>query len=485
MSMSESKRLHPVAAITGLLSALREFIVPFVLIYFFGREGGSYQWFFALAIVIPAFLGIGRWLRFRYQFEGSTLKVEEGLLVQKKITIPKNRVQSIDVSAGLVQRLFGLVSVKIQTAGNEEAAVDLNAVTKEEADRVMSILSQEFAGLDEQHIPPEPEPSFSLSFDQLLAAGLSSGKIGLLLSLVGIVFSQIDTMIEVEDLLYRLEQLLPALAQSTFLLVFSAILLAWIFSVLGTIVSYYGFVLIKKEQELVVRYGLLKKKQVSVPYNRIQAIRFSEGLLRQPFGYGALFVESAGQGDEKQQSSCIIAPYIHRDEVNRVLADVLPEFCVEGVEWQTVPERAHLRYVLRLMRPLLVPVALNSWVFDFGWLSLFAVPFAYVLATAQYRDAAFAHSGSIQMLRFRGLIRSTVIHKRNRIQSVRFSTTPLLMRRDLWSYSITLASVSKTLVYGLSYLGSEQQGVMRDWVFGKNEPTGVDAESRTLLDTTS
>lgn len=484
MSMSDSKRLHPVAAITGLLSALREFIVPFVLIYFFGREGGSYQWFFALAIIIPAFLGVGRWLRFRYQFEGSTLKIEEGLLVQKKVTIPKNRVQSIDVSAGLVQRLFGLVSVKIQTAGNDEAAVDLNAVTKEEADLVISILSKDSSGLEQETIPQETEPSFSLEFNQLLAAGMSSGKIGVILSVVGVFLSQMDAFLEVEDMFYRLEGWLPQLAQSTVLLVVSAVLLTWIFSILGTIFSFYGFVLIKKEHELVVRYGLLKKKQVSVPFNRIQAVRFSEGILRQPFGYGALFVESAGQGDEKQQSSCIIAPYIHRDDVNRVLAEVLPEFCVDYVDWQGVPERSRLRYVLRLMRPLVLMVALSTWYFDYGWLSALVFPFAYVLASAQYRDAAFSHVGDLQLLRFRGIGRSMVIHKRNRIQSVGFNTNPLLMRRNLWSYSITLASVSKNLVYGLSYLGIEQQEAIRRWVFGKSVVSDVSAESSGVIDPT-
>jgi len=468
--MSDSKRLHPVAAITGLLSSLREFIVPFVLIYFFGREGGSYQWFFALAIIIPAVLGVGRWLRFRYLFEGSTLKIDEGLLVQKKITIPKNRVQSIDISAGIIQRIFGLVSVKIQTAGNEETAVDLNAVTKEEADRIISILSKDEVGLEGEHLPSEPEPSFSLGFNQLVAAGMSSGKIGVILSVVGLFLSQLDAMIEVEEMFYRLEQWLPMLAQSTVLLIISAVILTWFFSIVGTIVSYFGFVLVKKENELVVRYGLLRKKQVSIPYNRIQAVRFSEGVLRQPFGYGALFVESAGQGDEKQQSSCVIAPYIHKGHVNRVLAEVLPEFNIESIDWHPVPERSHLRYILRLLRPLVVLIALSTWALDYGWLSAFALPFAYVLASAQYRDAAFAHSGDVQILRFRGIGKTTVIHKRNRIQSVRFITNPLLMRRNLWSYSITLASVSKNLIYGLSYLGIEQQETIRKWVLGKKEP---------------
>ncbi len=466
MSMSEPKRMHPVAAISGLIAALREFIVPLVLIYFFGRGGNQYEWLFGLMLIIPFVAGIGRWFRFTYHIEGTTLKVNEGLFVRKKVTVPKNRVQSVDITAGVVQRIFGLVSVKVLTAGNNEAAVDLTAITNEEARLIVETLRGESIaedGASPRSAAQDLPEVYAITMNQLLAAGATSGQIGVILSVVFTVFSQFDDMIDIDAIMRAFDQWAPFLANSTLLIAVTAIVGTWLLAILGTIVTYFNFTLVRKEKELVVRYGLLKTKQVSIPFNRVQAVRFSEGILRQPFGYGALYVESAGQGDEKQQSSCIIAPYIHVDEVNRVLSELLPELELDHHELTTPPSRAQWRYVLRLIRPVAVIVALAWWLIPYGWISVLLLPVSVLLGMAQYRTAGYMLSGDKLLLRTRSIGRTSVAIKRNRVQATEFKWNPLLHRRDLWSYSVTLASVSKNLVYGISYLGVEQQSEFRGW----------------------
>jgi putative membrane protein len=464
--MSEPRRMHPVAAISGLIAALREFIVPLVLIYFFGRGGNQYDWLFGLILLIPFFAGIGRWLRFTYCIEGTTLKVNEGLFVRKKMTVPKNRVQSVDITAGIIQRIFGLVSVKIKTAGNDEAAVDLTAVKREEAQLIVETLRGELSSdtTTNGELTGENTPIiYSISMNQLLAAGATSGQIGVILSVLITVSSQFDNMIDVDAIINTFDQWAPFLANSTMLIAIVAVLGTWIFAILGTIVTYFSFMLVRREKDLVVRYGLLKTKQVSIPFNRVQAVRFSEGLLRQPFGYGALYVESAGQGDERQQSSCIIAPFIHISEVDRVLAEILPDLTLGTMELTSPPDRAKWRYVLRLLRPVVVIAAISIWLVPYGWISLILLPLSVVLGLAQYKTAGYIISGNKLLLRTRSIGRTTVLLKRSRVQSTEFRWNPLMHRRDLWSYSVTLASVSKNLVYGISYLGVEQQPAFRDW----------------------
>jgi putative membrane protein len=465
-SMSEPRRMHPVAAISGLVAALREFIVPLVLIYFFGRGGSGYDWLFFIVLIIPFFAGIGRWFRFTYSIEGTTLKVNEGLFVRKKVTVPKNRVQSVDITAGVIQRLFGLVSVKVKTAGNDEAAVDLTAVKSEEARLIVETLRGETAydgSVSEFNAGDTSSAVYSISMNQLLAAGATSGQIGVILSVLITISSQFDDMIDIEAIIDTIDQWAPFLVNSSLLIVVTAVLGTWVFAILGTIITYYNFILVRREKELVVRYGLLKTKQVSIPYNRVQAVRFSEGILRQPFGYGALYVESAGQGDERQQSSCIIAPFIHVSEIDRVLSEILPGFSLNVDELKTPPERAKWRYVLRLIRPVAIIIALVVWFVPYGWISLTLLPLAVILGLAQYETAGYHIWGENLLLRTRSIGRTTALIKRARVQSTEFRWNPLMHRRDLWSYSVTLASVAKNLVYGISYLGVEQQSDFRDW----------------------
>ncbi len=478
--MSEPRRMHPVAAISGLIAALREFIVPLVLIYFFGRGGTQYDWLFGLILIIPFFAGIGRWFRFTYCIEGTTLKVNEGLFIRKKVTVPKNRVQSVDITAGLIQRVFGLVSVKVRTAGNELAAVDLTAIRSDEARLIVETLRGEHASVDmDSGDAPGVKPPvvYAITINQLLAAGATSGQIGVILSIVFTVFSQFDDMIDFDAIINTFDKWAPFLANSTLLIALTAVLGTWVFAIIGTIVTYFNFTLVRREKELVVRYGLLKTKQVSIPYNRVQAVRFSEGILRQPFGYGALYVESAGQGDERQQSSCIIAPFIHSSAVDRVLAEILPELTLDVVELQSPPDRAKWRYVLRLIRPVAVITLLATWLIPYGWVSLLLIPLSILLGLAQYHTAGYMISGDKLLLRTRSIGRTTVLIKRGRVQSTEFKWNPLMHRRDLWSYSVTLASVSKNLVYGISYLGMEQQADFKNWfmdgIIKRNRPSDV------------
>jgi putative membrane protein len=465
-SMSEPRRMHPVAAISGLIAALKEFIVPLVIIYFFGRGGNQYDWMFGLILIIPFFAGIGRWFRFTYFIEGTTLKVNEGLFIRKKVTIPKNRVQSVDITAGVIQRVFGLVSVKIKTAGNETAAVDLTAIKSDEARLIVETLRGEIASGDMESgalTDENPPEVYAITMKRLLAAGATSGQIGVILSVVFTIFSQFDDMIDFDAIMRAFDQWAPFLANSTLLFALTAIIGTWVFAILGTILTYFNFTLVRREKEFVVRYGLLKTKQVSIPYNRVQAVRFSEGILRQSFGYGALYVESAGQGDERQQSSCIIAPFIHVSEVNRVLNEILPDLTLDVVVLQSPPDRAKWRYVLRLIRPVVIIVALATWLIPYGWISLVLLPLSITLGLAQYQTAGYMISDNKLLLRTRSIGRTTVLIKRGRVQSTEFKWNPLMHRRDLWSYSVTLASVGKNLVYGISYLGIEQQPDFRNW----------------------
>jgi putative membrane protein len=324
---------------------------------------------------------------------------------------------------------------------------------------------------------------YAITMNQLLAAGATSGQIGVILSVVFTVFSQFDDMIDIDAIMDTFDQWAPFLANSTLLIAITAIIGTWVFAILGTIITYFNFTLVRKDKELVVRYGLLKTKQVSIPFNRVQAVRFSEGILRQPFGYGALYVESAGQGDERQQSSCIIAPFIHVDEIERVLAEILPDLTLDVVELKSPPDRAKWRYVLRLIRPVIVIVALVTWFIPYGWVSLALLPLSILLGLAQYQTAGYMISGDKLLLRTRSIGRTSVLLKRNRVQSTEFIWNPLMHRRDLWSYSVTLASVSKNLVYGISYLGLEQQPEFRDWFKeGIAKPRKNETDSEIVLD---
>lgn len=87
-----------------------------------------------LILWVPATIGLA-WLfyfwppveyrRTRYRIDDEVVEIERGVLWRSSVTVPRPRVQHLDVSQGPVQRYYGLAVLSIYTAGTEHSLVVL------------------------------------------------------------------------------------------------------------------------------------------------------------------------------------------------------------------------------------------------------------------------------------------------------------------------------------------------------------------------
>lgn len=91
-------------------------------------------------LIVHAFL---QWLRFTYRIEDGEFRIESGVFVRKKRYIKLGRIHSIDISEGIIQRIFRLVKVNIETAGGTQADAVLSAISKRDAERINAFISAE------------------------------------------------------------------------------------------------------------------------------------------------------------------------------------------------------------------------------------------------------------------------------------------------------------------------------------------------------
>ncbi|HCD53127.1 MAG TPA: hypothetical protein DEQ34_11805, partial [Balneolaceae bacterium] len=311
--MSEFRRQHPVAAVTQLLAVLRQNFITFLLVIFFGsRNTGEYFWYFFLfGIVMAAVLGVFSWFRFYYRVIGSELQIKKGIFIRKNIYLSKDRIQVINITEGFIQRLFGLVSVEVKTAGSGTENAKINAISRTEAEELRTVLrttdEPAYVGIEEEEVVIKSKYPFrSLSAKQLMIAALTSGNFGVIASILGAISGQMDELINQENVEYVMDHV-PMVNTGSVWLEFFILLfvVSYLLSIGGVILRFYNFKVEKKEKELHITSGLLERKNITVPFNRIQAIRFVEGVLRQPFGYGMLYVESAGFEQKDQHKSLV------------------------------------------------------------------------------------------------------------------------------------------------------------------------------------
>ncbi len=460
--ISEPRRQHPVATLTFVLRTLREMIIPIILVFFLGQGGNSplFTWW-GISLMILALLTVGfiGWLRFTWRVENDELRIEQGLLVRKKRYVPRDRIQAIDISSGPVQRLFGLVRLNVLTAGGSAPEAAISAITRQDARAIQHALKVE-ARSSEAPEEAASYPVYRISRSRLLLAASTAGSFGIALSIVGTVMAQINQVVTEEQMIDFIESWAGGISSDFWIsFVIVAVVAAWLLSLFGTLLRFSGFTLTRNDRELQIRRGLFEKKQITIPFHRIQAVRVVDGILRQPFGYAMVYVENAGFGDEGGKTT-VVFPLMHRGELKRFLQEMLPDYDVElpGVR---PPGRAFLRYQIKTVVPALIAASAVAWYFAFYWLipAIFVV--AGLIGYIRYLDAAAGFEGEHGFMRFRRLARTTVVFHRRRVQSISVLANWFQRRKALCSVMVTVASGSGGAMFRVDHL---DESVRREWL---------------------
>jgi|UPI000696EA18 putative membrane protein len=442
MKMNEPRRLHPIAAFIQIIKTVRELIFPLALIFIFGgEEEGKFVSLkyaaFVIALLWTLLSGVLSWYRYTYRIEGGELRIEYGIFVRKRRYIPRERIQTIHVSAGIIQRLFGLVKLQIETAGGGlEAEGVLTAITKAEAERIKSALLVDDWQIDDVSL------SYEATMKELVIAASTSGSIGVVLSAAGAFFSQFDELIPYELFFQKFQQFahLDILIIS-FIAIF-AIFAAWLISIVMMVIKYGHFTVVKNEGDLMISRGLLEKRQFNIPIARIQAIRIAQNPLRQLFGYAAVYVESVGSADAKEDSySTVLFPLVKVSKINELLSMFVPHYSVPS-SFEPLPKRALRRYILRAVFPVIVISLPMIYLFQpWGYLSLLLlVPFLF-LGYMRFKDAGFYMMDEHRLsLRYRVFTKMIVLLRKKRIQALERSQSIFQRKQQLATVQFSIQS---------------------------------------------
>ncbi|HZY65706.1 MAG TPA: PH domain-containing protein [Rubrobacteraceae bacterium] len=453
---SEARHLHPAAMLIGAVKTLRRWIgflaAGGAAAIFSG--GTRMSVFLVLGVVLvvagSAVWGFLSWRATRYWTSSGAFHLRQGVLQKNERTIPLEHVQSVDTVQGVIQRLFQVVEVRIETAGGGTADTDasLSALDRDAADLLRGELEGARPEVSEEEEEAGPTVLRRLGTRDLLIAGATSGQIGVALSLVAIGSQFFDNFVSERFFERVYESVAPGSILALAAIALAVGLFAWLLAIGGTVLAYAGFTLSREGDFLYIKRGLLEKREATIPLARIQAVRIVEGVLRQPFGLALIRVESAGYGagTEDVAVSTTIFPLLPRAEAADLLKEAAPEFAVEP-ELRPLPRRSLRRYVFRsTILVLLIAIvagvqfafALDSILAGFSFLPL-CIP-AALYGWLRWRDAGWEVVDDRLVARSRTLGRTTSIAPRWRLQSRSVVRSPFQRRARLATFRARVAS---------------------------------------------
>lgn len=105
------------------------------------------------ALILLMYTGAFLWpkiehRRTRYRIDQEGLEIRRGVLWRHQITIPLGRVQHADVSQGPIQRIFGIGTLTVHTAGTQNASIALEGLEHELAVAIRDLIVQQRKGQD-------------------------------------------------------------------------------------------------------------------------------------------------------------------------------------------------------------------------------------------------------------------------------------------------------------------------------------------------
>ncbi|WP_180955382.1 PH domain-containing protein [Peribacillus deserti] len=447
--MFKSRRLHPVASITHTLKVLRGIVLPYLIVFVFGEnrpDGIASQLLFGLgALCLSFIIGIIRWRSFSYSVQDGEFLIEHSFLIRKKRYIRLNNIHSLDITQGIIQRLFNLVSLKIETAGgnkSKEPEVMLEAITRQEAEEIASLLSkteQETTGSSDEE--SREDPVHTLRFRELFIFAGSSGRVGIVFSGAAAVLLQFQEVVPYKQIFRGLESFAAAGLVNIILLLAAALILAYAAATIHIVCKFAHSTVRKKNEDLILTSGLFEKRQLTIPLKKIQAVKISENLLRQPFGYVTVYLYYAGGAAAgKGNARVMLLPLIKAHQAPALLRAFLPGYSVEELR-NGLPSRSLHRYALRQLC-FSVPLSAGLiYLFSpWGLASLVFIIISTFWAYRGYRDAAWQIKDDCLSLRFRAVSRHTYIIRRSKIQALRIDSSFFQQKRELNSITATVIS---------------------------------------------
>lgn len=438
------RRLNARMLVARPLSDLIRFIPGIAVLFLLGHARGS-DWWGLVGVGLALAVGVIRWFTTTFRITPDQVQVRSGFVNRKTLTVPLDRVRTVDVTAPFLHRLLGLARVSVGTGQSDRHndAVRLDALGAAEADQLAGELlhrHREVVAEDAHQagLPAPPEarvqgsPTAAAGATDLARFDPAWIRFGpFTLSGLVTVFVVAGFVSRYVSYIHVNYQSLPGVQAAergaaaggliaiVIVLALLLILVVLLLSTAGYVVAFWGFRLSRQaEGTLQVRRGLLTTRAITIEERRLRGVELSEPLLlRLVRGARCIAITTGlrvGRGADRGGS--MLLPPAPRDLALRVAGEV-----IDDPRPVAAPLRRHGRPAMRRRFTRALLVAIILWALAvLGWrlvgvgagfwtASVVILPLAALLAWDRGRSLGHTVQDGWFVVRIGSLVRRTSI----------------------------------------------------------------------------
>lgn len=351
VNFNQPQRQSSIGILILFVDSLQKFaraLLPIIFIWFFKSDGFSKLLVVLGIIGLITIIGLVAYLRFlNFTFyiddANDEFILNDGIITKTKTTIQLNKIQQVNIHQNIIQRLIGVYSLSVDTAGSDNKEANIKAISHNLALALKSkLLNNENlkASIEtsDTKLANEDEsvanPFLKISILSLLKVGITSNyikSIGLILTFFFTIIENLKN-IGKDDIIdkYKIEKVIES--YPTFYAIFFFILvlftIIFIINIGRTIIKYFNYNLTKQKGSLLLSYGLINTESTILKPEKVQIVTISRNYFQKKLNVLEIKIKQA-TSDEKQQKKAIIeipgCNIVERDEILKLIFKQLPE----------------------------------------------------------------------------------------------------------------------------------------------------------------
>ena len=387
---------------TSLYRLIRNLWV--IIIFFLIRETDQRTVFLiilASVLILLVLLGysILSFLKFKFHIDekNNEFVLEKGVFESDVTNIPFGKIQQVNFRRSILQRVIGVYSVVVETAGSQQKEVEIKALSEEKAnalaDRLMDLKREDsktaseddkYEEAEQETVTAVPQWEYKVPFLTLIKLGLTSNY----LRGVGIIVAFYFTLREQ----FMLEETLPGtvpqsvfFSQGSYIFIIFLLLVGMLITIGETLIKYYDLSLKKFRDSLQVEMGLRNNTRVNLKASRIQLLQVFTNPLQKKLGLYKLKIALASSQDDVSNSQ-VTVPGLPVEIVEQVKTYFFGK-AISGGQLIRPNKLLVARRIIRGMIPLLFGLLLGFFYRDFltfGAIGIFSSLYLVLLVAYNY-----------------------------------------------------------------------------------------------------
>lgn len=407
-----------------------------------------------LVILVIAIL---KYLNFKFHLSKDDFHLSTGIINKDNTIIPKSKIQNVYIKQNFLQQIINVVSLKIETAGDNKSEIEISALDKPTALQLKKELFNK-AQNTEAHLSSVDQTNvfFKVSPKRLILEGLSQNHLKSFAIIASFVFGfyyefkdyfknlkireQVEKVVDLDD-----ESLLNIVFINV-LIIIIGLLFSLVFSVLKTFVTNFNLEVVEHQKTIEINKGLFNKVSLSLTPSRIQNIVIKTNRIKQYLGLYTLSVKQAMVNIKQQKNFAIVA--LEKAQVDHLVDRLLDNY-TNAIE-VFKPEDYYKRILaLKMVIPLLIINIPGFFIFGnrMWWINLILVLLASLYIYFGYKKAYYKINDDFVIIGSGVVDTTTNILETHKIQAIKLRQTIFQKRRQIASVVISTASKHVTIPY--------------------------------------